>query len=350
MIRLLIAAAVSLGLSLVGTRLLIDILTKHRIGQSIHEDLNEVQQGKAGTPTPGGVAVVVAAFLGYVISDLLLKPSEGSIFTFSGVFTIMAMVGAGIVGFCDDWLSVTRERNLGLNKRMKTLGLIVVAGAWSIAMATQTAQHTTISFTRFDFPGWEIGKVGWIVFAMLLIYATTNGVNLADGMDGLAAGTSILAFSAFTLIGFWAFRHPEMYQTPHALDLAVVAVAMLGACTGFLWWNAAPAKIFMGDTGALAIGAVLACLSLSLNAQWLLVVIGGVFVMETLSVIIQVTSFQLFGGRRVFRMAPIHHHFELSGWPETTVVIRLWILAGLLAALGVGLFYSDYLSTGGVTL
>ncbi len=347
MIRLLIAAAVSLALSLVGTRSLIRLLVTRRIGQPIHEDLNEVQQEKAGTPTMGGVAIVVSALVAYVASDLLLKPSDGSVFTRSGIFTILAVLGAGIVGLVDDWIKVTQERNLGLTKRTKTLGLLVVAVGWSVAMVLGTLQHTTLSFTRWDLPGWDLGKVGWAVFAVLLIYATTNAVNLADGMDGLAAGTAILAFAAFALIGFWAFRHPDVYGTPHALDLSIVAVAMLGGCTGFLWWNAAPARIFMGDTGALAIGAGLACLALSLNAQWLLVIVGGVFVMETASVMIQVTSFRLFGGRRVFRMAPIHHHFELAGWPETTVVIRMWIMAGLLSVFGVGIFYSDFLATGG---
>lgn len=346
MIRLLLAGAVSLGLSVVITKLLIDVLIRRKIGQPIHEDLNEAQQSKAGTPTMGGVAVVVSALVGYLVSDLAL-PDESSVFTVTGLYTMFAVVGAGVVGFLDDWLKVTKERNLGLTKRTKTVGLLIVAVGWSLLMVTRTAQHTTMSFTRWDFPGWDLTRWGWVVFAVVLIYATTNAVNLADGMDGLAAGSSILGFSAFAVIGFWAFRHPEVYNVPHALDLAVVAVAMLAACTGFLWWNAAPAQIFMGDTGALAIGAGLACLALALNAQWLLFVVGGVFVMETVSVIIQVTSFRVFGGRRVFRMAPIHHHFELSGWPETTVVVRLWILAGLLAALGLGLYYSDFLSIGG---
>ncbi|MCB1258796.1 MAG: phospho-N-acetylmuramoyl-pentapeptide-transferase, partial [Acidimicrobiales bacterium] len=174
--------------------------------------------------------------------------------------------------------------------------------------------------------------------------------NLTDGMDGLAGGSAIFAFGAFTIIGFWSLRHPEIYATPHALDLAVVSVAMLGGCVGFLWWNAAPAKIFMGDTGSLAIGAALACLALALNTQLLLVIIGGLFVVETVSVIVQVVAFRGFGGRRVFRMAPIHHHFELKGWPETTVIIRFWILAGLAVALGLGIYYYDYLATGTLDL
>ena len=183
--------------------------------------------------------------------------------------------------------------------------------------------------------------------AVLLILGATNAVNLTDGLDGLAAGSAALAFMAFTVIGFWSFRHPEVYATAHALDLAVVAAAMLGACTGFLWWNAAPARIFMGDTGSLAIGAGLAALALALNTQLLLPVLAGLFVLETVSVILQVGAFRL-AGRRVLRMAPIHHHFELGGWPETTVIVRFWILAGLCTAVGLGLYYADFIGTGAI--
>ena len=168
----------------------------------------------------------------------------------------------------------------------------------------------------------RLRPVGWVLFSVLVIMAVTNGVNLTDGLDGLAAGSSIFAFASFTIIGFWAFRNPLVYGVEHALDLAVVAAAMLGGCAGFLWWNAHPAKIFMGDTGSLAIGAALAGLALTLNTMLLLPIIGALFVVETLSVIIQVFSFRVFG-RRVFRMAPIHHHYELRGWPETTVIVRL---------------------------
>ena len=350
MIRLLLAAALALTCSILGTKLLIGVLTRRRIGQPIHEDLVEAQQTKAGTPTMGGIAIVASAAFAYVVSDLVLKLTDRpGVFTYTGMITMAAIIGAGIVGFLDDWIKVTRERNLGLNKRMKILGLLVVAFGFAISLVVLTAQHTTLSFTRFDLPGWELAKPVWVLFAVVLILASTNAVNLTDGMDGLAGGSAALAFGAFTVIGFWSFRHEAIYQTPHALDLAVISVAMLGGCVGFLWWNAAPARIFMGDTGSLAIGAALACLALALNTQLLLIVIGGLFVMETTSVIIQVTSFRLFGGRRVFRMAPIHHHFELIGWPETTVIIRFWILAGLLTAFGLGLFYYDYIAIPGVT-
>jgi phospho-N-acetylmuramoyl-pentapeptide-transferase len=253
------------------------------------------------------------------------------------------------VGFLDDYIKVKKERNLGLSKRAKTFGLLIVAVGFPVLVVQfidQTGQHTTLSWTRWNEPGLGMSKIGWIIFAALLIYGSTNAVNLTDGMDGLAGGASILSFMAFVVIGFWAFRHPEIYEVPHALDLAVIGAAMLGACTGFLWWNAAPARIFMGDTGSLAIGAALSCLALTLNVDLLLVIIGGLFVMETLSVIIQVASFRLLKGRRPFRMAPIHHHFELKGWPETTVIIRFWILAGLLTALALGIFYYDFIGTG----
>jgi phospho-N-acetylmuramoyl-pentapeptide-transferase len=186
-----------------------------------------------------------------------------------------------------------------------------------------------------------------VVLAVIIFYATTNAVNLPDGLDGLAAGASIFAFAAYTVIAFWGFRHTAIYSDESFLDTAVVAAAMGASVAGFLWWNAAPARIFMGDTGALAIGAGLAALSLSTNTILLLPIIGGLFVMETVSVILQVGSFRMFG-RRIFRMAPLHHHFELSGWPETTVIIRLWIVAGLFTALALGIYYADFVRLPGV--
>ena len=186
-----------------------------------------------------------------------------------------------------------------------------------------------------------------MVWATVVIAASANAVNLTDGLDGLAAGSSTFCFACLAIIGYWQYRHFAIYHVPDALDLALAAVALAGACLGFLWWNAAPAKIFMGDTGSLSIGSGLAALCLLMNLDLLLVVIGGLFVIVTLSVVIQVVSFRLFH-RRVFRMAPIHHHFELMGWPETTVIVRFWILAGLFAALGLGIFYGDFLSVGKV--
>ncbi|MFQ5558238.1 MAG: phospho-N-acetylmuramoyl-pentapeptide-transferase [Acidimicrobiales bacterium] len=326
--------------SLFGTRALIAFLSRLGVGQPIRDDGPEGHHVKAGTPTMGGLMIVTGAVLGYVVSDLF-----GGIYTRSGIFVMLAIVGGGAVGLMDDWIKVVAARNLGLNKRAKMLGLLIVAVGFSVLMTEYTSVHTQLSLTRFDSPGIELGRIGWTVWAVLLIIATTNAVNLTDGLDGLAAGAGALGYAAFTFIGFWQLDHFDDYRVSHALDLAVVGAAMVGAIIGFLWWNAHPAQIIMGDTGALAIGSGLAALALATNTQLLLPMIGGLFVAETLSVIIQVAVFRRLR-RRVFRMAPVHHHFELAGWPETTVIIRLWIMSGLCTAFGLGVFYADAVNSG----
>jgi phospho-N-acetylmuramoyl-pentapeptide-transferase len=337
MIAMLMAAGIALAASLVGTRYLIDWLQRHRIGQPIHEDLPEGHQIKAGKPTMGGVAIVVGAVAGYLVAHL----RSGLLFTRSGLLIMALIVGAGIVGGVDDWIKVSRERNLGLSKKAKIVGLLSAAIGFATLAVIHTTVHTELSFTRFDSINFDLGTIGWVLWAVFMIVAFTNAVNLTDGLDGLAAGSSIFGFSAYVIIGFWAFRNPN-YEIAHALDLAVVAASMLGATIGFLWWNAAPARIIMGDTGSLAIGAALSGLALLTNTQLLLPIIGGLFVFETLSVMIQVFAFRVFH-RRVFRMAPIHHHYELADWPETTVIIRFWILAGLSTSMGLGLYYADWI-------
>ncbi len=343
MIPLLLAAGVAFVVALVGTPVLIRWLRARGIGQPIREDGPAGHFTKAGTPTMGGLIIVTGGLLGYVVAHL----QQGAVFTWAGILVIMAVVGAGLVGLLDDWIKVTRARNLGLTKRTKLAGLLIVAGLYCVGSLRLAGVSTEVSFTRLGTVGLDLGPVLWSLWAILLILGTTNAVNLTDGLDGLAAGSSTFSFSAFVVITFWAFRHSEIYTYTQPLDLALVAAAMMGACTGFLWWNAAPARIFMGDAGSLAIGAGLSTLALATNTQLLLPIIGGLFVVETLSVIVQVASFRLFH-RRVFRMAPIHHHFELAGWPETTVIIRFWILAGMLTALAMGVYYADYLSTGAV--
>ena len=343
MVALLLAAGLAGLTSLIGTKLLMDWLITHNVGQPIHEDVPEGHTVKAGTPTMGGVAIVVAAVVGYLAAHV----RSNLVFTRTGVLVIGCVVGAGLVGLLDDWIKVSNERNLGLTKSAKTAGLLVVAIAFVVTTVLWSDVETTLSFTRWNSPGWELGTTGWCVWGVLLIYATTNGVNLTDGLDGLAAGSSIFAFSCLMVIGFWAFRHFGTYQINHALDLAVVAAAMVGACAGFLWWNAAPARIFMGDTGALAVGAGIASLVLALNVQLLLPILGALYVAESASVILQIGSFRAFK-RRIFRMAPIHHHFELGGWPETTVIIRFWLIAGMCMALALGLYYADFIGTGGL--
>jgi phospho-N-acetylmuramoyl-pentapeptide-transferase len=336
MIGLLLAAGTSLLVALVGTRFLIDWLRAHRVGQPIHEDVPSGHTTKAGTPTMGGIVIIVGAVAGYFVAHV----REGVIFTRSGLLTLAAIAGAGIVGAADDWIKVSRERNLGLSKRAKMGGLLLVAVGFAVLAAIHTPAHFTLSFTRFDYPDLELARWLWIALTIFLILGMSNAVNLTDGLDGLAAGSAAMGFVTYTVIGFWALTHPA-YSLAHAFDLAVVSAAMLGGCIGFLWWNAAPARIIMGDTGSLAIGTGLACLAALTATPLLLPVVGGLFVFETLSVILQVGSFRM-TGRRIFRMAPVHHHFELAGWPETTVIVRFWILAALCTAVSLGIFYADF--------
>ncbi|MDY7102046.1 MAG: phospho-N-acetylmuramoyl-pentapeptide-transferase [Actinomycetota bacterium] len=340
--RLLVAVTISLTVSIFGTRLLIDWLRNHRIGQPIREDGPQGHMIKAGTPTMGGVAIVGGALAGYVVSD-----SWNGIYTRTGIILMLMIVGAGFVGLLDDWIKVSRERNLGLSKRAKSAGLLTVAVAFAIAIPAFTSVHTELAFTRYDSIGIDLTEVGWGIWAVLLIVGSTNAVNLTDGLDGLASGAAILSFAAYVVIGFWQFRHPEVYDVTHALDLSVIAAAMLGACIGFIWWNAPPAQIFMGDAGALAIGGGLAGLALTTDTHLLLPIVGGLFVMETVSVMLQVARFRT-SGKRFFRMAPIHHHFEIGGWPETTVLIRFWMIHGACVGLGLGLFYRDFIGTGAI--
>jgi phospho-N-acetylmuramoyl-pentapeptide-transferase len=341
-IRLLLAAGIATIISGFGTKLLILWLSKRRIGQPIHEDVPEGHLVKAGTPTMGGIAIVAGAILGYGISNLY-----DGVFTWTGLLTITAIAGAGFVGFLDDWIKVSQERNLGLSRRAKTFGLLAVAVAFAVLMLLKTNVHTTISFAQWADLGWNLSKVGWAIWAILIIYGATNAVNLTDGLDGLAAGSAGIVFAGYVIIGYWIFRYSGLYGINVGLDLAVVAAAMMGACAGFLWWNAAPAQIFMGDTGSLAIGMALAALALSSSTVLLLPILGLLFVIETVSVMLQVVSFKT-TGRRIFRMAPIHHHFELVGWPETTVIVRFWMLTAACTALGLGLFYREFIRSGGL--
>lgn len=342
MLSIMEAGAAALFIAIVFTPALIRWLRVRNVGQQIREDVPVSHVVKAGTPTMGGLLIIGAAIVGYLIGHV----GGFRIFTRSAVLVLALVVAVGILGFLDDLVGVRNRRNLGLNKRGKFIGQVLIAlgfawAAWKWAGAT-----TTLSFTRYDLPGWHLGPVVWIVFATFVVVATSNAVNLTDGLDGLAAGSSTFCFAVLAVIGYWEYRKalyyvPVGHNPATQLDLGLVAVALVGGCLGFLWWNAAPARIIMGDTGALAIGAGLAGLCLLMNLDLLLVIIGGLFVLETLSVIAQVISFRVFH-RRVLRMAPIHHHFELLGWPETTVLIRFWILAGLFAALGLGTFYGDF--------
>ena len=341
MISLMTSGGIALWVAVLTTPFLIRWLLKNNIGQQIREDGPQVHIAKAGTPTMGGICIVGAVVIGFLAAHVI----PGVHWSRSGVLVMWAIVGAAGIGFADDWIKVRHRRSLGLNKRAKFSAQLALGVSFSLLAVYWAHASTTLSFTRYNSIGLHMGTAVWVVWGTLIIVASANAVNLTDGLDGLAAGSATFCFACLAIIGYWQYRHYNIYHVGDALDLALASVALAGACLGFLWWNAAPAKIFMGDTGSLSLGSGLAGLCLLMNLDLLLVIIGGLFVIETLSVVMQVISFRVFH-RRVFLMAPIHHHFELRGWPETTVIVRFWILAGLFAALGLGIFYGDFLSVG----
>ena len=347
MLSLMEAGAASLFLAILFTPALIRALRRRDFGQRIREEGPPTHIVKAGVPTMGGILIVLAAIFGYLVGHL----GGYRTFTRSGVLVLLLVVACGVLGLADDLIGVRSDRNLGLNKRTKFLVQVLIAVGFAVAAWKWAGATTALSFTRYNLPSWHLAPAAWIAFAAFVVVATSNAVNLTDGLDGLAAGSSTLCFSVLAVIGYWQFRHYPIYRVgsypPTALDLALVSVALVGGCLGFLWWNAPPARIIMGDTGSLSIGAGIAGLCLLMNLDLLLVVIGGLFVIETLSVIAQVISFRVFH-RRVLRLAPLHHHFEMLGWPETTVLIRFWIIAGLCCALGIGIVFGDYAKTTGV--
>lgn len=353
MISLLIAASVALVLSILGTPWAIRLLRRRQIGQFIQDDIQGQHAHKQGTPTMGGVVFVVAAVVGYLASHLRVwTPTTGfdiqvRPFAAGGLLAVMALVGMASVGFLDDVVKFNNKRSLGLSKRAKFGAQLVISilFAWG---ATAADVVTEVSFVR---PlGIDLG-VFFFLWVLIMLTGSANGVNLADGMDGLAGGASALVIGAYTIIAFWQFRNDVgiggIYEALDPLGLATISAAMLAAILGFLWWNAPPAKIFMGDVGSQGIGGLLAALALLTNTHLLLVIVGGIFVAETLSVMLQVASFKM-TGKRVFRMAPFHFHFDLLGWPETTIVIRFWILTGIGVALGLGLFYGDFITVEGI--
>ncbi|MEX0989687.1 MAG: phospho-N-acetylmuramoyl-pentapeptide-transferase [Actinomycetota bacterium] len=346
MTSILIAAAIGLFVTLLGTPLAIRFFRVHGWGQRIREDGPHTHLEKMGTPTMGGTVIVA----GIVAAYLATRVFRG--FTWEGLAVLVAPVGFGIVGFVDDYIKVRRRRSLGLSKLGKIAGQAIVAVAFTWIAVALADTSTELSFIRGT--GVDLGVL-FFLWAFLMLIATTNAVNLTDGLDGLASGSGILVLAAYVFIAFWQFRHPCSSGLPAcypvdlngALDTAIVAAGGMGAAAGFLWWNAAPARIFMGDTGSLALGGLLGALAIVTNSQILLIILGGLFVLEALSVIIQVVAFRMFH-RRVFRMAPIHHHFELLGWPEFTVIVRFWIVNGLAVAFALGLFYADFLARGGI--
>ena len=348
---IIVSAGVAMILALFGTPLAIKVFTKRGYGQLIREEGPAAHATKRGTPTMGGTVIVIASLIGYVVGHVLTSDPMST----SGVLVLGLMAGLGLVGFIDDFIKIYRQTSLGLRSGAKLAGQAVVGAVFAVEVLTHpngyalTPADPQLSFLR-DF-GPTIGVLPFVLWIVVMIAGTSNAVNLTDGLDGLATGAAILVLAAYVLISVWESRNDctivltnNCYYVRDPVDLAVVAAAVLGACFGFLWWNAPPARIFMGDTGSLALGGVLAGLAVTTRTQLLLVILGGLFVIIAFSVIIQVGSFKM-TGKRVFRMAPLQHHFELLGWAETTIVIRFWLIAGLFVGLGLGLFYIEWLPT-----
>ena len=348
---ILVAGAVSLLIALLGTPIAIRVFRRRGYGQAIREEGPAGHATKRGTPTMGGTVIVIASVIGYFVGNL----ATGQVPSDSGLLVIMLMAGLGLVGFIDDFIKIYKQRSLGLRSSAKLAGQAVVGAVFALLILQQrfadgydiTPADAHLSFLR-DF-GPTLGLAPFVLWIVILIAGSSNAVNLTDGLDGLATGSACLVLAAYVLIGNWQLRNDctnflarNCYAVRDPLDLAVVAAAVLAACFGFLWWNAPPARIFMGDTGSLALGGVLAGLAITTKTQLLLAILGGLFVVIALSVIIQVGWFKM-SGKRVFRMAPLQHHFELLGWAETTIVIRFWLICGLFVALGLGVFYVEWM-------
>ncbi|MBV9857675.1 MAG: phospho-N-acetylmuramoyl-pentapeptide-transferase [Streptosporangiaceae bacterium] len=342
---ILLSAAVSLVVALLGTPVAIRVFSRRGYGQEIRADGPAGHASKRGTPTMGGTVIIIASLVGYLVGHLITGDPPSA----SGLLVLFLMTGLGLVGFADDFIKLYMQRSLGLRSGAKLMGQAIVGVIFAVLALhfpdgyDLTPASTHLSFLE-DF-GISVGPVFFVVWVILMVAATSNGVNLTDGLDGLATGATTLVLAAYVIIGTWQYREDctlalasNCYNVRDPLDIAIVAAVVMAACFGFLWWNAPPAKIFMGDTGSLALGGVLAGLAIVSRTELLLALLGGLFAIITMSVVIQVGSFKL-TGKRVFRMAPLQHHFELAGWAETTIVVRFWLIAGMFVALGLGVFY-----------
>jgi phospho-N-acetylmuramoyl-pentapeptide-transferase len=315
----------------------------------IRDDGPKTHHVKRGTPTMGGIVLILSTIIAYFASHLF----TGAGVTASAILVIALIVGLGLIGLLDDLLKIYRKQSLGLTARQKLFGQAVFAAGFAYT-GLQFEDESGLAPISMYFSGVrdtsiKLGMFFVILWVIFLVLGSSNGVNLTDGLDGLASGAAIMTFLSFIVIGVWEFGQscaisitPQCYNVRDPLDIAVLSAALAGSCAGFLWWNAAPAKIFMGDVGSLALGGAISGIAIVLRVEALLAALGGLFVLITLSVIIQTGYFKLSGGKRVFKMAPLQHHFELLGWGEVTIVIRFWILAGMSVAAGLGLFYGQW--------
>ncbi|MCW4384276.1 phospho-N-acetylmuramoyl-pentapeptide-transferase [Salinibacterium sp. SYSU T00001] len=365
MIALLLAAGVSLVFSLLLTPLFARTFRRMNLGQFIRADTPTTHVVKRGTPSMGGVVFILAAVVGYFIGNLAgqERPSVAA------MLVILMMLGLGLIGFIDDLMKVTRQNSLGLSGPAKIIGSVLVSILFSALALSYRDQNgvspasAAISLVR-DIPaldlvaifGVGLGTVLAIVWMAFLTTSVSNAVNLTDGLDGLAAGSSIFAIGSYVVIGFWQYNQScfaprldpavaeQCYVVSNPLDLAVIAAAIVGALIGFLWWNTSPAQIMMGDTGSFGLGGALAALAILSRTELLLILLGGIFVVVTSQVIIQRLYFKATKGKRIWRASPLHHHFEMVGWLEVTIVVRFWLIAALFVASGIFLFYIEWLA------
>jgi len=348
------AGLIALVCTLLVTWFFIGFLRRHQFGQYVRGDGPTTHLQKMGTPTMGGIVIIGSVVVAYFLAHLLTWQRV----TVSGLLILGVLVLTGVLGFIDDWSKIKNRRSLGLNPRAKLIGQVVIGIAFGFLALSfpdergVTPASAAISFTRdINLPGFRLPLVIAVVWMTFLITGFSNAVNLTDGLDGLATGSSAMVFGAYGLINIWQRNQwcatastvgPLCYDARDPFDLSLVAIALAAACFGFLWWNAKPARIYLGDTGSLALGAAMGAIAVCSRTELLLLILGALFVIETASVVIQVGWFKATHGKRVFKMAPLHHHFELMGWEEQTVVVRFWILCGIAICVGFGLFYAEW--------
>jgi phospho-N-acetylmuramoyl-pentapeptide-transferase len=355
----LVAVVTSLMIGFVATPLWAKWLRARGYAQSIRdaEELGYAvpdHAGKKGTPSMGGVVIVAGTVFSYVAAHVIAGSGPSA----SAVLVLFLMVGLASVGFADDYIKIFRRRSTGLRVKTKLVGQAVVAIAFALLALqfpnTDGLEPATqyVSFVRDTAIFLPIGI--YVLWVWFMVAATSNAVNIADGLDGLAAGAASMVFGAYVTVGLWQYNQrcadfvlPNCYEVRNPLDMAVVAAGVMGSCFGFLWWNTSPARIFMGDTGSLALGGAMAGIAVTTRTELLLPVMAGLFVVITASVIIQIASFKT-TGRRVFLMSPLQHHFELKGWPEVQIVTRFWIISGLFTGAAFVLFYAEWLGGGGI--
>jgi phospho-N-acetylmuramoyl-pentapeptide-transferase len=333
MVRVIAAFIIAMLVSIVVGPKVIDWLREYATGHKIQEELLEHHHAKQETPIMGGLLIILTSTFAFLLM---------SKFTLAGLTVLGVMLACGFIGFLDDWLKVTHQRSLGLRGRWKLILMVgITAGIGFAAQETARSTDVYVPALDFDLP------LSWLWYGLLffIVAGAANGVNLTDGLDGLAAGTGMIAlltFTAMNVIEYIRSNPIVAERSESALDLAILGAALVGGTIGFLWYNAFPADVFMGDTGSMAIGGALAGFAIMTKTEMLLLLIGGIFLIEAVSVMLQVFSFK-WTGRRIFLIAPIHHHFAMKAWSETKIMVRFWILAAILCAAGFALYYRYYL-------